>query len=258
MKKLLSMILTLTFVLSIMGSSLAFGAPKKTYVDGTYKATYDYIDSHGWKSFVEVTIKGDKITAAKFDYINPAGKLKSKDAKYNKSMKAASKTKTYPALYTLALKNSLIKTQNIGKVDSITGATTSSNNFKTLAKVALANAKKGNKTPAILVWNDTYTATEAAFDSHGWKGQVSLTYAGGKLTKVDFDELDKDGKKKSEDTAYNDRMRKASKNSMDVKQAIPVLTKAYLETGKADVVTGATSASGVFKTLVEKAAAMRK
>lgn len=258
MKKLLSMALTLAFVLSIMGSSLAFGAPKKTYVDGTYKATYDYIDSHGWKPFVEITIKGDKITATKFDYINPAGKLKSKDAAYNSAMKAASKTKTYPAIYTVALQKSLITTQNIDKVNAVSGATTSSTNFKTLAKVALANAKKGNKKTSILVWNDTYTATDAAFDARGWKGQVSLTYTGGKLTKVDFDYLNKDGKKKSEDVAYNDSMKKASNNGMDVKIAIPLLTKAYLKTGKVDVVTGATGTTDNFKVLVAQAAAMRK
>jgi major membrane immunogen (membrane-anchored lipoprotein) len=256
MKKLLSLTLTAAFIFTVLLGTMAFGAPKKTYVDGAYKASYDVLDSHGWKAQISITIKGDKITAAKFDYVNAQGKLKTMDPAYNTTMKKFSKT--YPALYCAQLNQSLVKSQNPDKVDVITGATHSSENFKTLAKAAIANAKKGNKATAIVVWDDTYTATADKFDSHGWKPTVSVTYKDGKLVKVDFDYLNKDNKKKSQDDAYNTNMKKLSKNGMDVKTAIPMLTDGYLKNGKVDVVTGATSTSDDFKTYLEKALAMRK
>jgi major membrane immunogen (membrane-anchored lipoprotein) len=255
MKRLLSIILSLAFVLTLTVGATSFAA-KKTYVDGTYKATYDFVDSHGWKPTLTVTIKGDKITAAKFDYVNPAGKLKTKDAAYNASMRKFSKTKTYPSLYCAQLGQSLIAKQNVAKVDVVTGATSSSTNFKALATAALTNAKKGIKAPAILVMNDTYTATEAAFDSRGWKAQVSLTYKNGKLVTVVYDYLNKDNKKKSEDAAYNTSMK--AKSGISSKEATEKLAANYLASGSTDVVTGATSSSKLFKDLVEKAKAMRQ
>ena len=255
MKRLLSIILSLAFVLTLTVGATSFAA-KKTYVDGTYKASYDFVDSHGWKPTITVTIKGDKITAAKFDYVNPAGKLKTKDAAYNASMRKFSKTKTYPSLYCAQLGQSLVVKQNPAKVDVVTGATSSSTNFKALATAAIAKAKKGIKTPAVLIMNDTYTATQPAFDTRGWKAQVSLTYKSGKLVGVVFDYLNKDGKKKSDDVAYNTNMK--AKTNISSKEATEKLAANYLASGATDVVTGATDTSKVFKELVVQAKAMRQ
>lgn len=255
MKKLLSITLSLVFALSLFGT-MAFAAPKSTYVDGVYKATYDYIDSHGWKPQLTVTVKGGKITIAKFDYVNPQGKLKTRDIKYNAAMKKVKGT--YPALYSPVLGQELVKNQSVDKVDVVTGATSSSNNFKALATAALENAKKGDKTTAVLFMNDTYTYTADKFDAHGWKATASLTYQDGKLVKVDFDYLDKNNKKKSQDVNYNTAMKKASKNAMDDTTAIKQLNDQYLSAGKADAVTGATSTSKDFEETVEKAKAMRQ
>jgi major membrane immunogen (membrane-anchored lipoprotein) len=264
MKKLLSFVLSLVFVFSLLTSGLVFAAPaktstkapvvKKTYVDGTYKATYDYIDSHGWKPQISITILKDKITAVKFDYINPDKKLKSQDPAYEKAMKAVNGIG--PAEYIPQLNKKLLDAQDLLKVDTITGATHSTDNFKALATVALSNAKKGNKTATVLTWDDTYTASEAAFDSHGWKGQVSLTYKDGKLTAVVFDYVDKDGKKKSEDAAYNTSMK--AKSGISSKEATTKLAAGFLDTQHVDTVTGATDSTKVFKELIEKALDMRQ
>jgi major membrane immunogen (membrane-anchored lipoprotein) len=147
MKKILSLTLTLAFVFSIALGSFAFAA-KKTYVDGSYKAAYSAFDSHGWKAQIDITIKGDKITVVKFDYINQAGKFKTQDAAYNASMLKVNKTD--PALYCPQLSKKLLASQDPSKVDVVTGATDSSNNFKALAAAALGNAKKGAKTIAIV------------------------------------------------------------------------------------------------------------
>jgi major membrane immunogen (membrane-anchored lipoprotein) len=101
----------------------------------------------------------------------------------------------------------------------------------------------------------TYTA-EDSLDSHGYKGQVSVTFKDGKLTNVTFDEVTKDGKKKRDDASYNAQMKAGAKVS--AVEAQDKLTKTYLDTQKADTVTGATEMSARFKTLVEKAIASCK
>jgi major membrane immunogen (membrane-anchored lipoprotein) len=104
--------------------------------------------------------------------------------------------------------------------------------------------------------NGTFKAEAKDFDERGWKAYVEVTYEAGKLTKVDMDELSKDGKKKSEDTGYNDQMKKVG--GVSVAEAYEKLEKAYVETGKADVVAGATGTSSAFKALVEEAVAQAK
>jgi major membrane immunogen (membrane-anchored lipoprotein) len=103
--------------------------------------------------------------------------------------------------------------------------------------------------------NGTFKAEADKADDYGWKAFVELTYENGKLTKVDADEL-KDGKRKTEDAGYNDAMK--AKTKMTVTEAYDKLEKTYLETGKADVVAGATQTSNTFKGLVEKAEAEAK
>lgn len=110
--------------------------------DGKYKAEASDFDEHGWKPFVEIEVSGGKITAVTYDYISKEGKLKTEDAEYNKSMEE--KTKTSPVKYTKELEDSLIEKQDVAAVDTVTGATHSSDNFKKLATKAIENAEAGN------------------------------------------------------------------------------------------------------------------
>lgn len=119
-----------------------------TLKDGKYKAEFDKEDTRGWKSFVEIEVKGGKITAAKFDDVKADGSLKSQDKAYNDSMKKSSPTN--PADYTVKLAKALVEKQN-SNVDVVTGATSSSNNFKTLASKLLTDkAAKGDATTLVL------------------------------------------------------------------------------------------------------------
>ncbi|GIO39832.1 hypothetical protein J41TS12_46930 [Paenibacillus antibioticophila] len=106
-----------------------------TYVDGSYKVEADAFDSHGWKPFIELVIKDHKIDSVNFDYVNEEGAMKTESAEYKAAMEPQSGT--YPEKYTAELEQQLIDKQSISDVDVITGATTSSNNFHALVKVAL-------------------------------------------------------------------------------------------------------------------------
>lgn len=115
-------------------------------VDGVYKVEYDAYDSHDYKGQLELTVSGGKITAVKYDEVKKDGSFKSQDAAYKKTMEA--QTKTYPEKAYNELKQSLLTKQS-ANVDTVTGATQATDNFKGLAKYAIEEmAKKGVTTPA--------------------------------------------------------------------------------------------------------------
>lgn len=117
------------------------------YKDGTYKASYKDFDDRGWKAFVEITVKDQKIEQAKFDYVNKDQKLKSEDEEYAKAYKK--ETKITPKEAADAMVKALIEKQD-ANIDSVAGATHSTENFKALSTKALENAETGKQEEAII------------------------------------------------------------------------------------------------------------
>jgi major membrane immunogen (membrane-anchored lipoprotein) len=107
--------------------------------DGVYTAAQENFDDRGWKATVEVEVKEGKIANVKFDYVNKDGALKSQDAGYKAAMEPVSKT--YPEKAFAELQASLVEKQDVAAVTAVAGATTSSNDFTTLVKQALDQAK---------------------------------------------------------------------------------------------------------------------
>lgn len=104
------------------------------FTNGAHKAELEP-DERGWKPIVEVTVKDGKITAANYDEVNGEGKKKSEDKDYGEAMKGASGVSPTEAYK--RLEESLIKEQDVDKVEVVTGATDSSNSFKEVTKKAL-------------------------------------------------------------------------------------------------------------------------
>jgi major membrane immunogen (membrane-anchored lipoprotein) len=102
----------------------------------------------------------------------------------------------------------------------------------------------------------TYAASADEFDARGWKAELTLTYEGDKIVKIEYDEVNKDGLKKSADEGYATAM-KADKG---LTPAIvgKKLAETTLSDNKVTTVSGATTTSNSFKTLYEKAKAMKK
>ena len=109
--------------------------------DGTYKAQFKDYDDHGWTDYVSITVKDGKITDVDYDSMNADGTKKSEDQAYRESMEPVSKT--YPAKFYKELEDQLSEKQDPKKVDAVTGATNSSNDFKILAVEAIKAAKAG-------------------------------------------------------------------------------------------------------------------
>ncbi len=138
MKKIMSISLA-----AILIAVLFVGcASSKAMKDGSYKAEFAEPDDHGWTEFVEVTVTNAKITDVNFDARNEKGDLKSKDPDYKTAMEGAG-FKTWPSDFYPKLSAQLIEKQDINQVDSIAGATNSSDSFKKLVKELSKNFSSG-------------------------------------------------------------------------------------------------------------------
>ncbi|KRM71484.1 extracellular electron transfer flavoprotein PplA [Lacticaseibacillus brantae] len=216
--------------------------------DGTYKLEeLDY--SHDYRVQMSMTVKDGKISDTTYDYVNKDGKSKTKDASYEKTMKA--KSGVGPAEYIPKLNDSFKKNgTNVNSIDVVTGATESSQTFKNYAQQLVQAAQAGN-TKTIEIHNTdkmkdgTYTLDEKNA-SHGYKVQFSITVKDGKITKSNYDYVDKDGKLKSNDAAYEKAMK--AKNGIGPKEYIADLNKELVKGQQPNVaaVSGATESSSSF------------
>lgn len=149
MKKIFSAIIACSLVATLLvgcGSKAPAEtpAPAETQTeapaDGAKTVTVESeFDERGWKQVLDVTFDGDKITDVKFDYVNKDGKLKSEDEEYNKNMKEKSGVSAAEAAAKLAA--DLVEKQDPDAVDVVTGATSTSEGFKELAKQAVEQNK---------------------------------------------------------------------------------------------------------------------
>ena len=152
MKKIFLLTLSLIVIISILAGCSTKSKDTVLYKNGTYEVSFNKPDKNGWLGQVKIKIGNEKITNIDFNYINAVtGELITDDDAHAKLMYAA--TKTTPAKASKQLTDSLIKTQDITKVDTVTGATTTTSDFKTLSAVALDNAKKGTPTAEVIPYS---------------------------------------------------------------------------------------------------------
>lgn len=133
MKKQSRIIMSILFFILILSVSGCFNKDMD-YEDGTYYEETDY-DDRGWKSTLEVVVKNGNIDSVNYEEVNEKGEIKSEDEEYGETMKQT--TGISPKEAYEKLEKSLLKTQNLEKVDTVSGATYSSENFIKLLKKSL-------------------------------------------------------------------------------------------------------------------------
>ena len=106
--------------------------------DGTYTATGEK-DDKGNTASIKIEVKDGKIATVKYDEVAEDGTSKLDNEGYNTQMKEVSGTNPIEAFP--QLEAALVEKQDVAAVDAVTGATSTSNNFKTLAEKALSEAK---------------------------------------------------------------------------------------------------------------------
>ncbi len=120
---------------------------KKEMKNGYYTAEMEGYE-HGWKEYVCIFVKNDRIISIEFNAKDPSGFIKAWDNAYMENMKPVSGT--YPNEYTRLYGTRLLETQDIEAVDAVTGATHSGNNFYKLVSAAVEQAQKGDSEVAIV------------------------------------------------------------------------------------------------------------
>lgn len=135
-KKLLLSIILFAITLSTTACN-----PLSSMKDGFYTAEMSEF-SHGWKEYVCILVKNDKIVSAEFNAKNESGFIKAWDNNYMQNMKA--EQGTYPNDYTRKYVEQLINEQMDIQVDAVTGASHSGGNFEKLVKAVIEQAKSGD------------------------------------------------------------------------------------------------------------------
>ncbi|HEY8890378.1 MAG TPA: hypothetical protein VIM70_09000 [Clostridium sp.] len=152
MKKIIILTLSLMVTLSLLVGCSTKSKSAVVYKNGTYEVSFNKQDKNGWIGKVKINIVNTKIANVDFNYISAVTKeLITDDDTHAKLMYAV--TKTTPAKTSKQLTDNLIKTQDITKVDTVTGATTTTLDFKTLSEAALENAKKGSPVVEVIPYS---------------------------------------------------------------------------------------------------------
>ena len=106
--------------------------------NGTYKAESEK-DAKGYVASIEIEVKDGKIATAKYAETSEDGVNKADNEEYSTKMKDKSGITPKEAYATLEA--ALVEKQDVAAVDTVTGATSSAEKFKTLAEEALKSAK---------------------------------------------------------------------------------------------------------------------
>lgn len=137
----------LCLMLMLAALSLSGCGSEEKMKDGFYTAEMsDY--SNGWKEYVCILVKADKIVYVEFNAKDPSGYIKAWDNSYMTNM--LSVTGTYPNEYTRYYAGQLIDTQDSGEIDALSGASNSGGNFVRLSAAVIDQAKKGDSATAII------------------------------------------------------------------------------------------------------------
>ncbi|MGO3732180.1 MAG: extracellular electron transfer flavoprotein PplA [Vagococcus sp.] len=212
-------------------------------------------ENNGYRATFTMIVKNGKITESKYDNVDKDGKSKIEDKDYNKNMK--DKSGTSPETFIPELNEALVSAQSADAVDVVTGATHSTESFKNYAQQLIQAAQAGN-TDKIEIDNgadlkDGEYTLEEKNDSNGYHTVFTMLVKGGKITESKYDNVNADGKSKTEDKDYNDMMGKDAGTSPD--KFIPELNKGLVDKqvpSDMDVVTGATHSTHSFQMYAEQ------
>ncbi|MDR2143103.1 MAG: FMN-binding protein [Treponema sp.] len=119
-----------------------------TLMDGYYSAETSGFDSFGWKEFITIYVNGGRIVSVEYNGKNSSGLIKSWDPFYMRRMNEMDGT--YPTEYTRVFSSSLISRQNPDSIDTVSGASTSHETFRLLAKAAIEQSKNGSRQVAVV------------------------------------------------------------------------------------------------------------
>lgn len=130
----------------------------------------------------------------------------------------------------------------------------SSSAMKEASSSTMKSTAATSDTAMVNYTDGTYKVEAKEFDEKGWKEHVELVVKDGKISEVTYDAVDKDGKMKTADATYKEKMEAASQTYPEkyMKELADQLIEMQ-SVNEVDVVTGATHSSENFKKLATEA-----
>ncbi len=104
--------------------------------DGIYKGTSP-VDDYGYRHEVTFEMKGGKMISVDYDEIHTDGHAKQHNEDYGKEMLQSGTT---PAIAYPSYESQLLKKQDLGQIDAVTGASYSQYRFKLAVLYAILNS----------------------------------------------------------------------------------------------------------------------
>lgn len=98
-------------------------------------------DQYGWMPHLRLTFDGESLTEVYFDYVNQESAKKSQDEEYNSTMQEKTGRSAKEAMENL--RANLLEVQDPTRVDIVSGATQTSEEFIAMAKQAFDNYYNG-------------------------------------------------------------------------------------------------------------------
>jgi major membrane immunogen (membrane-anchored lipoprotein) len=136
-------------VLLLLVSSVLFtGCQKQEGLQDGYYTVEMAEYSNGWKEFVTICVSNGEIVTVEYNAKNSSGFIKSWDMPYMARMNSIKGT--YPNYYTRAYGASFLASQDADKIDAVTGATHSGENFHKMAAALLEKAANGDTSLGII------------------------------------------------------------------------------------------------------------
>ena len=131
-------------------TSLFPGCPSQTpeMREGYYTAEAASFDAEGWKDFITIYVSQDRIVTVEYNARNASGLLKSWDVGYTRRIKAAAGA--YPNRYFREYAADLLLRQDPVAVKALPGAEGALALFRLLAGAAIAHARTGDKSIALI------------------------------------------------------------------------------------------------------------
>ncbi|MDR3319201.1 MAG: FMN-binding protein [Clostridiales bacterium] len=116
--------------------------------DGYYTAKAADFGDGGWKDYVTIYVSDGQIVTAEFNAQTKSGFIRSWDSDYLSNEYA--ETELYPSKYFRAYTTDLVRLQNPANILAVAGAERQLEVFQLLAEAAIAHARAGDKTIAVV------------------------------------------------------------------------------------------------------------
>lgn len=171
------------------------------YADGNYRVTVQDYDLSGYKEYIVLQVKDGVPEVDEFDAFDEEDKLRSEDTEIKPKVPYS---ESVPALV-----DSFNSAKTVEGIETVTGATESSDCFRLLVERALENAHlRASSDDTVDVLGDgsglkdgVYKAEMSEFEN-GWKDYVVAQVWHGQVVIAELDSVNESGTKKSQDSSF--------------------------------------------------------